>query len=64
MIKAPKWCSDAVPVKSGWSDPRTGEVLKVQNFSESEIAEWHSSKSPAPAPVAPPVESPAEESEG
>lgn len=65
MIKAPKWCGDAVPVKSGWADPRTGEVLKVQNFSASEIAEWKSSKSPAPspAPVAPVVEDSTEESE-
>lgn len=51
MIKAPKWCSDAVPVKAGWSDPRTGELLKVQNFSHEEIAEWHAAKNPAPAPA-------------
>ena len=51
MIKAPKWCKDAVPVKAGWSDPRTGELLKVQNFSHEEIAEWHGVKNPAPAPA-------------
>jgi len=52
MIKAPKWCSDAVPVKAGWSDPRTGELLKVQNFSHEQIAEWHAAASgSAPQPV-------------
>ncbi len=54
MIKAPKWCRDAVPAKAGWKDARTGELLKVQNFSHEEIAEWHASKNPAP--VAPVVE--------
>jgi hypothetical protein len=48
MIKAPKWCSNAVPVRAGWKDPVTGEILKVQNFSEAHIAEWHASKNPAP----------------
>lgn len=56
MIKAPKWCKDAVPVKAGWSDARTGELLKVQNFSHEEIAEWHGAKNPAPAPVVEDVE--------
>lgn len=50
MIKAPKWCRDAVPVKAGWSDPKTGELLKVQNFSQEEIAEWHGVSKPEPAP--------------
>lgn len=48
MIKAPKWCSNAVPSRAGWLDPYTGEVLKVQNFSKKQIAEWHESKNPAP----------------
>jgi hypothetical protein len=52
MIKAPKWCSDAVPVRVGWKDPRTGEILKVQGFSEEQLAEWHAaSQSSEPQPV-------------
>ena len=52
MIKAPKWCKEAVPVKAGWSDARTGELLKSQGFSESQIAEWHAaSQGSAPQPV-------------
>ena len=54
MIKAPKWCKNAVPVKAGWSDARTGEVLKVQNFSHEQIAEWHAASqvsSPKSQPV-------------
>jgi hypothetical protein len=63
MIKAPKWCKDAVPVKAGWSDARTGELLKVQNFSHEEIAEWHGAKNPAPAPEPAPVVEDVEEPE-
>ena len=52
MIKAPKWCKDAVPAKSGWKDARTGELLKSQGFSESQIAEWHeAAEGPSPQPV-------------
>lgn len=58
MIKAPKWCSNAVPSRAGWLDPYTGEVLKIQNFSKEQIAEWHDDKNPPPAPV---MESPVEE---
>ena len=47
MIKAPKWCSNAVPSRAGWLDPYTGEVLKMQNFSKEQLAEWHESKNPA-----------------
>lgn len=55
MIKAPKWCSNAVPSRAGWLDPHTGEVLKVQNFSKEQIAEWKRSKDPAPVKVEPEV---------
>jgi hypothetical protein len=61
MIKAPKWCSNAVPSRAGWLDPYTGEVLKMQNFSKEQIAEWHEAKNPTPVKKKPKVVEPAED---
>ena len=41
MIKPPAWCSDAVPTRKGWVDPRTGELLKVQRISDVEIMDYN-----------------------
>jgi hypothetical protein len=38
-------------------------LLKVQNFSHEEIAEWHGAKNPAPAPEPAPVVEDVEEPE-
>lgn len=40
MIKAPKWCSDAVPTIQGWVNPVTREVYKKQKISEQQIDEF------------------------
>ena len=58
MIKAPGWCSHAVPTTRGWKHPRTSEILKRRSISQAEIDEWHAAHggqtapTPAPAPVA------------
>jgi hypothetical protein len=41
MIKAPQWCKGATPTVKGWTDPKTGELLKSQKFSKKQVAEWH-----------------------
>lgn len=41
MIKAPSWCSHAVPTRLGWEDPNTGELLVSSRFSQSQIDEFH-----------------------
>ena len=41
MIKAPKWCGDAVPVTSkGWVSP-SGEVMVSSRFTDAQIEEWN-----------------------
>jgi len=41
MIKAPKWCSDAVPVASkGWVSPK-GELMASSRFTQAQVDEWH-----------------------
>ncbi len=41
MIKAPKWCSDAVPVASkGWVSPK-GELMSSSRFTQAQVDEWH-----------------------
>ena len=42
MIKAPKWCSQAVPTPRGWVDPITGELFISKRFSQLEIDEFNS----------------------
>ena len=58
MIKAPGWCSHAVPTTRGWKHPRTSEILKRRAISEAEIAAWHAGQSGTPAPVAAPAPAP------
>lgn len=41
MIKAPNFCKNAVPTLRGWCHPKTGELLKSQRISQSEIDEWY-----------------------
>ena len=41
MIKAPKWCADAVPSTKGWHHPDSCELLKAQKFTQSQVDEWH-----------------------
>jgi hypothetical protein len=41
MIKAPKWCSQAVPTPRGWVDPITGELFISKRFSQLEIDEFN-----------------------
>jgi hypothetical protein len=45
MIKAPKWCADAVPSTKGWHHPVSCELLKAQKFTQKQVDEWHG---PAP----------------
>jgi len=41
MIKAPKWCGDAVPVASkGWVSP-SGELLVSSRFTQAQVDEWY-----------------------
>lgn len=41
MIKAPKWCSDAVPVASkGWVSPK-GELMASSRFTQAQVDEWY-----------------------
>ena len=58
MIKAPGWCSHAVPTTRGWKHPRTSEILKRRSISEAEIVAWHAGQSGTPAPVAAPAPAP------
>jgi hypothetical protein len=37
MIKAPKWCSNAVPTKRGWENPTTGELYVAKRFTQEQI---------------------------
>lgn len=41
MIKAPKWCSHAVPSPRGWVDPITGELFVSKRFTPQEIEEFN-----------------------
>lgn len=41
MIKAPKFCKDAVPSLQGWRHPKTNELLKSQRIEQSDIDEWN-----------------------
>lgn len=54
-IKPPKWIPvGAVPTVRGWASP-SGEVYKVQRFSQAEISEWYAQHAPkAPEVPEPP----------
>lgn len=41
MIKAPNWCAGAEPTVRGWTNPKTGELLKSQSLTKKQVAEWH-----------------------
>lgn len=41
MLKAPKWCSHAVPTLRGWENPTTGELYVSKKFSQEDIDEFH-----------------------
>ena len=41
MLKAPGWCSHAVPTTRGWKHPRTSEILKKRAIHPHDIAAWH-----------------------
>ena len=52
MIRAPKWCSQAVHTPRGWVDPITGELFISKRFSQLEIDEFHGTQEVAqPEPV-------------
>jgi hypothetical protein len=41
MIKAPKWCSDAVPMAAkGWVSPK-GELMVSSRFTQAQVDEWY-----------------------
>lgn len=40
-IKPPGWCSGAVPVKNGWKDPNTNELLVSGRHTQDQIDEFH-----------------------
>lgn len=39
-IKAPAWCSNAIPTHNGWEDPDTGELYVSSGFSQTQIDEF------------------------
>ena len=41
MIKAPRWCSHAVPSPRGWIDPVTGELFVSKRFTPEQIEEFN-----------------------
>ena len=48
-INGPK---GAVPTTRGWENPRTGELLKSQRISQSDIDAWHGvTEQVKPAPI-------------
>lgn len=44
-IRPPSWCSDAVPTDRGWTNPKTGELLKAVKIKPHMIEEWFASQS-------------------
>tara|TARA_R110002096_G_scaffold69149_9_gene166463 strand:- start:12492 stop:12767 length:276 start_codon:yes stop_codon:yes gene_type:complete len=55
MIKAPKWCKDAIPTSRGWESPTTGEVYTTQKIHPQDISEFHAKPAPAAAPAPAPA---------
>lgn len=41
MITPPSYAKDAVPTRSGWKHPKTGELLKAQNMTQEQIDEYN-----------------------
>jgi len=46
MIKAPNWCSNAIPTARGWEDPVTGEVYVSARFTQEQLAEYNEAQNP------------------
>ena len=40
-LKAPGWCSGAIPTLRGWEDPNTNELLVSVRHSQTDIDAWH-----------------------
>ena len=40
-VKAPRWCSQAVPSPRGWVDPITGELFVSKRFTPEQIEEFN-----------------------
>lgn len=40
-IKAPNWCSNAIPTARGWEDPVTGEVYQSARFTQEQLDEYN-----------------------
>ena len=40
-IKAPAWVKNGVPTTRGWTDGRTGELLKAMKISQGDIDEFY-----------------------
>ena len=47
-IKAPNWCSNAIPTARGWEDPVTGEVYQSARFTQEQLAEYNEAQNPKP----------------
>ena len=43
-IKAPAWCSHAIPTLNGWEDPDTGELYVSSGFDQDQIDEFFNVK--------------------
>jgi len=48
MIKAPNWCSNAIPTARGWEDPVTGEVYVSARFTQEQLDEYNAAQNPKP----------------
>lgn len=40
MLKAPRWCKQAVPTLKGWADPSTNELFVARRFTQKQIDEF------------------------
>jgi hypothetical protein len=50
MLQPPSWKKDALPTNRGWAHPRTGEILKSQKMSDTDINDYLGISSPSVAP--------------
>jgi len=57
-IRPPSWCSDAVPTDRGWTNPKTGELLKAVKIKSHMIDEWHANRSVEEVELTPVVTEP------
>lgn len=40
MLKAPRWCKQAIPTAKGWQDPTTNELFVARRFTEEQINDF------------------------